>query len=704
MPQRASWLRIGYLTFFSLLLATSLACGPPGGVGNQQDGAINSEGGSSNEGAQQDGTVSDGSANEQPQQDGANPDGTAAESTTQDGTTNEQGTPDGAVQDGTAPDGSPQDNGDTEPALDGGSTDTTPDATKTRCEGQLGYCDLFTNGCKDGYEVSPDTLDCPGGRSALCCVPKMPPVQCATDKDCPPTCRGNGVCEQIEYKCVAGMCTAGQPLSQPNARCDNATGQCVPLSAGCQSNCDCPQGLLCANGRCLSGTKPAYCCTNTGCPVGETCQNPDGTNGTCTNNTPTDCEKKGGQCIPQNGSCPPNSKMDTAVSCGTVRSLVCCLPTTNPCATIRCQGPTCTPSSTGGCNETTYTCDPSLGQCVPTTKALTATCRMDVNDCVQNTPGCSNNLCSLKTTTVKLSCSQSGTSCVQTTPGCSGTQCTVKTTTIANASCDSTTGKCSPKTAGCQSNCDCTQGLLCANGQCIAGIVPAYCCTNPGCPAGSTCQNPDKTSGTCPSTTQTDCERKGGQCIVQNGNCPPNHKMDTAVSCGNIRALVCCLPATNPCATIRCSGPTCSASSTGGCSQTTYTCDPNLGQCVPTTKTTTPTCNMNGTVCVQSTPICSSNQCAVSATSTAPSCTQSGTSCIQSGALCSNNQCVKGSQTIANSTCDSTTGQCTLPSNTCALVGGVCQSSRLPCPPGTATNTNLSCGSLTLSCCAPRVP
>jgi len=50
---------------------------------------------------------------------------------------------------------------------------------------------------------------------------------------------------------------------------------------------------------------------------------------------------------------------------------------------------------------------------------------------------------------------------------------------------------------GCRSNCDCTGGAGCTSGQCLLGTEPAYCCGDPRCPAGTTCQRPDGVSSTC---------------------------------------------------------------------------------------------------------------------------------------------------------------------------------------------------------------
>ncbi|MCK6509951.1 hypothetical protein L6R29_08305 [Myxococcota bacterium] len=764
MRLRKSWPFLVYFSFFVLLVAASIACGPPVGTGTGNDGNSQSEGGSNTEGIASE-------TNPDASSEPTNPDGTAestnpdgiAESTNPDGTaesTNPDGTAESTNPDGTAESTNPD--GTAESTNPDGTAESTPESTgdaipegKTRCEQQNGYCELFPNDCKPNYQNDGDPLDCPGGRSAICCQPTPTPPQCTTDKDCPTTCKGSGVCEQYEYKCITGLCVSGPPLTQPNASCDATTGQCMPLTAGCKTNCDCAQGLLCTNRQCLAGTKAAYCCSKPGCPANESCQNPDGTSGTCPA-PQTDCEKKGGQCVRQGMICPPNYTMDGSVSCGGSLSLNCCLPTTNPCATIKCQGPSCATDSSGACSTTLYTCDPTLGQCVPTTKTTKPYCSLSGTICTQFTPACSNNQCALKTSTVTLSCSQSGTSCLQITPSCASDQCAKTSQTIANSTCDAATGKCSPTQVACKTHCDCTQGMMCSNGQCFSGTAITYCCTKPGCLAGATCTNPDGTKGTCP-TTKTDCEIKGGQCVVQGTACPSGTYLNTTVSCGSIRSLNCCLP--NPCATIRCQGPTCATTSTGTCNETTYTCDPALGQCVPTTKTVATACSMSGTSCTQFTPVCSNNQCTAKTSTVSPTCRQSGTSCIQSAPTCSNNLCSAASRTIANSTCNTTTGQCSAISPTCkthcdctqgmmcsngqCLIGtvstyccnkpgcpagssctnpdgtkGTCPSSQTDCvqkggqcvsqgsicPRGYQQNSALSCGgSLSLYCCVPII-
>jgi len=45
--------------------------------------------------------------------------------------------------------------------------------------------------------------------------------------------------------------------------------------------------------------------------------------------------------------------------------------------------------------------------------------------------------------------------------------------------------------AECRTACDCESGLACFEGQCLAGIVPVFCCEGDQCPAGDQCQHRD---------------------------------------------------------------------------------------------------------------------------------------------------------------------------------------------------------------------
>ena len=67
----------------------------------------------------------------------------------------------------------------------------------------------------------------------------------------------------------------------------------------------------------------------------------------------------------------------------------------------------------------------------------------------------------------------------------------------------------------CQTACDCDAGLGCFDGQCIAGVVPVYCCESDQCPVDSQCQHrdgrPDRCGQACV-TSAWHCDSPGSAC------------------------------------------------------------------------------------------------------------------------------------------------------------------------------------------------
>lgn len=182
------------------------------------------------------------------------------------------------------------------------------------------------------------------------------------------------------------------------------------------------------------------------------------------------------------------------------------------CNNVQCPAPTCHYDATSGlCTATASTCDPATGAC--------------------QSSG----------TGVKRSCTQNGTTCVQNTPGCTSTnRCALQQRSVANATCNQSTGLCTPNTNQCTVDCDCNQGFLCAQGQCIAGFVPTYCCDKSGCPANQRCTDSNGNPGYCPGTNP--CVAGGGYCVVQFSPCRKGTKRDASLSCGGALSLDCCVP------------------------------------------------------------------------------------------------------------------------------------------------------------------
>lgn len=71
----------------------------------------------------------------------------------------------------------------------------------------------------------------------------------------------------------------------------------------------------------------------------------------------------------------------------------------------------------------------------------------------------------------------------------------------------------------CQTACDCSPGLMCDDGRCIAGIAPVFCCESERCPIGQQCQHRDGRLDRCGQQCQTACDCEAGlgcfdgQCI-----------------------------------------------------------------------------------------------------------------------------------------------------------------------------------------------
>lgn len=358
------------------------------------------------------------------------------------------------------------------------------EAQPTECEQKGGHCVGPNGTCKAGYQMMNNTFGC----QSNCCLPKPPPTcgkegeTISLNEQCcagltkggvgtPPNCVstgqkfvcvkcGDGKCDatkgENECSCPTDCKSASTDCAQNKGRCVNSRLGCRPTETidkkltcsslalvcciskstpQCKSHCDCTQGMMCASGVCVSPTKPVYCCSNAGCPTGQACTDAAGKAGTCGGTTTTPCAKAGGYCAVQFTNCKTGYKQDNTYSCN-ARALNCCMPAKNKCATVKCQPPSCKMNFGVVCQETTYTCDPATGKCVAATKSVTG------GKCGSN-------------------------------------------------------GLCATTTPQCKTNCDCTQGLLCTGGKCIAGFAPAYCCDKAGCPTGQTCTDSAGNKGIC---------------------------------------------------------------------------------------------------------------------------------------------------------------------------------------------------------------
>jgi len=273
------------------------------------------------------------------------------------------------------------------------------------------------------------------------------PFQCKKHCDCQQgyDCKGN-YCVAVKppkYCCTNKGCPTGQTCYDAQGK-KSICGGLPPLP--CKSRCSCTQGYDCLNNTCTKTTPPVYCCTKTGCPVGSACRYSNGTAGTC----------------PSVGACKR--------TCDCVQGLVCssgaC--TKSPSGPVYCcSKPNCPAGK--ACVDTAG----KAGTCSTTSKCA-GRC-----DCAQGYD-CVKGACA-KVTPPAYCCSKSGCP--------AGSACRYK----------NGAGSTCPSTGACKVNCDCHQALTCVSGACTKGLGgPAYCCSRPGCPTGSSCTDSSGKTGTCP--------------------------------------------------------------------------------------------------------------------------------------------------------------------------------------------------------------
>ena len=193
-------------------------------------------------------------------------------------------------------------------------------------------------------------LDCISGK----CVRTTMPVYCCERKGCPSgkpcvkTGGGMATCPKIPaclthchcpqgLACLDGQCVGvGSPIyccDKPGCpagqTCYDVNGTyrtCGNPAGGCKHTCDCPQGLLCLSGACLSTNPPTYCCDSANCPSGKWCQyrvggfgycKPSGTGCTSVCDCPADhicmsgsCVKSPGLYCCDKGACPAGASCE----------------------------------------------------------------------------------------------------------------------------------------------------------------------------------------------------------------------------------------------------------------------------------------------------------------------------------------------------------------------------------------------------------
>ena len=290
---------------------------------------------------------------------------------------------------------------------------------------------------------------------------------------------------------------------KPCETCQEATGQCVPVSDGtaCNTGDRCLTGQTCQGGVCRGGTPvacdnppichvaPGTCNKGTGecdyakvgdgmpcddgnrCRTGETCKG-----GVCEGGTPVTCPPPADQCHDP-GTCDPATG-------------VCSTPTKpdgTPCETAnRCRtGETC---QAGACmGGTPVVCPPPIDQCHETGTCDPATGRCSTPAKPDGTPCDDGNRCRTGETCQSGECAGGTPVSCDNPPVCH----------VAPGTCNEGNGDCDYPKAGDGTSCD--EGKkVCCDGDCLSGT----CCSNANC-SGTTPICQDHTCVAC--TTDAQC-------------------------------------------------------------------------------------------------------------------------------------------------------------------------------------------------------
>ncbi len=303
------------------------------------------------------------------------------------------------------------------------------------CLDEGGYCTMWQTGCKEGFvEGGGVDKDCPGGRSALCCVPEqntctpLGGVAIMPDGFC---CNGLKAAEMAEVgsngECLYPDCSCFVCISEGDGFCDEENHENECNSADCEGPIpECLQDSDCPVTACNPSISADYCllryhqCEDTECvayDVGVQEARCDPYSLHCVTNDYSDCEMAGGYCSHYLAGCDDGYEASSdaeQLGCPGGRSALCCRPEpTNECeeeggfcigwgpecpqdstftdADHQCTyGQCCMPLALGDCANSNGYCESSdvhcingytssqLGGCPYTTPTC---CILDSSDC-----------------------------------------------------------------------------------------------------------------------------------------------------------------------------------------------------------------------------------------------------------------------------------------------------------------------------------
>ena len=240
---------------------------------------------------------------------------------------------------------------------------------EAECLKQDGYCSIWEGtDCDAGFTAVSGHMGCPGGQSAMCCLPDV--SECVTlgsigmgqDIDC---CEGldrapyaivenNGDCAFPNCDCFVCIVGGDDFCDEANQENECNSEDCEGPQPECDEDSDCPDPTCedvlgdphngcrqkdhdCVNGECVAGSELIH---RASC---------DEQTGKCIPEVIPECELQGGQCIYWEDPCPEDyTESPDQLDCD--RSSHCCLP----------DPTTCTPLGGIGWNWVEEACCPGL--------------------------------------------------------------------------------------------------------------------------------------------------------------------------------------------------------------------------------------------------------------------------------------------------------------------------------------------------------
>lgn len=435
------------------------------------------------------------------------------------------------------------------------------------CLDEGGYCTIWPGECDSGYAAVSGHMGCPGGDSAMCCIPNEPActplgeIGIMPDGYC---CEGLDEAPYAEISsegdCLFPDCSCFVCIVKGDGFCDERSLEnecnsedCEGPIPECLSDSDCPRPHCVGFSGLPNCAQYSYSCVEGECAENETIMEDmycDERSGQCRPFEQTACQEQGGYCTYYQEGCAEGyvpSQDDEQLGCPGGRSALCCLPETQECVSLGgigymftddecCTGLTPTVlaevDENGECIYYDCSCficldigDEFCDEDIGENECNSDDCEEEPPDCVDDSD-CPDSWCDNLPTSMAR--------CIQISYGCIQGVCEEFESTFENSYCDTESSYCTPieEPACLEHGGYCTYFF----DGCEEGYSPSQDPNQLGCPGG-------RSALCCLSDAVNPCEEQGGVCLpdMPGSTCPDGFHGDVSISCG-VADTFCCMP------------------------------------------------------------------------------------------------------------------------------------------------------------------